>query len=116
MGRSMRVCSACGEEAAALQCATDQFIGSFTNREVSMDLRPLDDLAKKLAASVPEGLIHLRDDLEKNFRSVLQSGLAKLDVVTRQEFDVQAGVLKRTREKLEALEARLAELEAAGKK
>jgi BMFP domain-containing protein YqiC len=81
-----------------------------------MDLRPLDDLAKKLAASVPEGLIHLRDDLEKNFRSVLQSGLTKLDVVTRQEFDVQAGVLKRTREKLEALEARLAELEAAGKK
>jgi BMFP domain-containing protein YqiC len=81
-----------------------------------MDLRPLDDLAKKLAASVPEGLIHLRADLEKNFRSVLQSGLAKLDVVTRQEFDVQAGVLKRTREKLEALEARLAELEASGKK
>jgi BMFP domain-containing protein YqiC len=81
-----------------------------------MDLRPLDDLAKKLAASVPEGLIHLRADLEKNFRSVLQSGLAKLDVVTRQEFDVQAGVLKRTREKLEALEARLAELEASGRK
>ena len=81
-----------------------------------MDIRPLDDLAKKLAASVPEGLIHLRDDLEKNFRSVLQSGLAKLDVVTRQEFDVQAGVLKRTREKLEALEARLAELEALGRK
>jgi BMFP domain-containing protein YqiC len=80
-----------------------------------MDLRPLDDLAKKLAASVPEGLIHLRADLEKNFRSVLQSGLAKLDVVTRQEFDVQAGVLKRTREKLEALEARLAELEATKK-
>jgi ubiquinone biosynthesis accessory factor UbiK len=81
-----------------------------------MDLRPLDDLAKKLAASVPESLIHLRADLENNFRSVLQSGLAKLDVVTRQEFDVQAGVLKRTREKLEALEARLAELEAPGRK
>lgn len=81
-----------------------------------MDLRPLDELAKKLAAAVPESLIHLRADLENNFRSVLQSGLAKLDVVTRQEFDVQAGVLKRTREKLEALEARLAELEASGNK
>jgi BMFP domain-containing protein YqiC len=79
--------------------------------ETFMDLRPLDDLAKKLAASVPEGLTHLRVDLEKNFRAVLQSGLAKLDLVTRQEFDVQAGVLKRTREKLEQLEARLAELE-----
>jgi BMFP domain-containing protein YqiC len=84
--------------------------------ETLMDLRPLDDLAKKLAASVPESLIHLRADLENNFRSVLQSGLAKLDVVTRQEFDVQAGVLKRTREKLEALEARLAELEASSTK
>jgi len=76
-----------------------------------MDFRPLDDLAKKLAAAVPDGLQHLRADLEKNFRSVLQSGLAKLDLVTRQEFDVQAGVLKRTREKLEQLDARLAELE-----
>jgi len=76
-----------------------------------MDFRPLDDLAKKLAASLPEGLQHLRTDLEKNFRSVLQSGLAKLDLVTRQEFDVQAGVLKRTREKLEQLETRLADLE-----
>ena len=77
-----------------------------------MDFRPLDDLAKKLAASVPEGLTHLRADLEKNFHSVLQSGLAKLDLVTRQEFDVQAGVLKRTRDKLEQLERRLAEVEA----
>jgi len=78
-----------------------------------MDFRPLDDLAKKLAASVPEGLQHLRADLEKNFHSVLQSGLAKLELVTRQEFEVQAGVLKRTREKLEQLEARLAELETS---
>lgn len=76
-----------------------------------MDPRNLDDLAKRLAASVPEGLTAVRRDLETNFKSVLQSGLSKLDLVTRQEFDVQAGVLRRTREKLEALEARLAELE-----
>lgn len=76
-----------------------------------MDARWLDDLARRLAASVPEGVTALRRDLEENFRAVLQSGLAKLDLVTRQEFDVQAAVLKRTREKLELLEARLAALE-----
>jgi BMFP domain-containing protein YqiC len=73
----------------------------------------IDDLAKRLSGSIPEGLATLRADLEQNFRAVLQSGLAKLDLVTRREFDVQTGVLKRTREKLEALEAHLAELQAA---
>ena len=77
----------------------------------------IDDLAKRLSSSLPEGLASglagLRGDVESNFRSILQSGLAKLDLVTRREFDVQAGVLKRTREKLETLEARLSELQAA---
>lgn len=76
-----------------------------------MDARSLDDLARRLAATVPEGIGALRRDLEENFRAVLQAGLARLDLVTRQEFDVQAAVLRRTREKLEALEARLAALE-----
>jgi ubiquinone biosynthesis accessory factor UbiK len=77
----------------------------------------IDDLAKRLSAVLPAPLAEsasaLRQDLENNFRAVLQSGLAKLDLVTRREFDVQAGVLKRTREKLETLEARLAELQTA---
>ncbi len=51
-------------------------------------------------------------DLEKNLRAMLQSGFSRLDLVTREEFDVQQEVLLRTREKLNALEARLAELEA----
>ena len=72
----------------------------------------INDLAKRLSGSIPEGLANLRSDVEENFRAILQSGLAKLDLVTRQEFDVQAGVLKRTRDKLEALEARLAQLES----
>lgn len=76
-----------------------------------MDPRSIDDLARRLASSVPEGLSAVRRDLEANFKAVLQSGLSKLDLVTRQEFDVQAGVLRRTREKLEALEDRLAALE-----
>lgn len=76
-----------------------------------MDPRSLDDLARRLASAVPPGVAALRRDLEENFKAVLQAGLSKLDLVSRQEFDVQAGVLRRTREKLEALEARLAELE-----
>ncbi len=76
-----------------------------------MDPRSLDELARRLAAAVPPGVAALRRDLEENFKAVLQAGLSKLDLVSRQEFDVQAGVLRRTREKLEALEARLAELE-----
>jgi BMFP domain-containing protein YqiC len=77
-----------------------------------MDPRFIDDLARRLSAAVPPGVAALRRDLEDNFKAVLQSGLARLDLVTRQEFDVQAAVLRRTREKLEALEARLAGLEA----
>jgi BMFP domain-containing protein YqiC len=76
-----------------------------------MDPKVIDELARKLAASVPESLSALKRDLEENFRSVLQAGLARLDLVSRTEFDVQSGVLKRTREKLEALEAKVADLE-----
>jgi BMFP domain-containing protein YqiC len=80
-----------------------------------MDARFIDDLARRLAASVPPGHSALRRDLEDNFKAVLQSGLTRLDLVSRQEFDVQAAVLRRTREKLEALEARLATLETGQK-
>jgi BMFP domain-containing protein YqiC len=72
----------------------------------------IEDLAKRLSAALPPSVATLKADAEQNFRSVLQSTLTKLDLVTRQEFDVQAGVLKRTREKLEALETRLAELQS----
>jgi ubiquinone biosynthesis accessory factor UbiK len=78
-----------------------------------MDPRSLDDLARRLAATMPAGLSAMREDVEANFKAVLQSGLAKLDLVTRQEFEVQCGVLRRTREKLDALEARVAAMEAA---
>jgi ubiquinone biosynthesis accessory factor UbiK len=77
-----------------------------------MESRLIDDLAKRLAGAIPPGVESLRQDLESNFRAILQAGLAKLDLVTRREFDVQVAVLKRTREKLEALEARIAELQA----
>ena len=78
------------------------------------DPRALEDLARRLSESMPPQVQALRNDFEANFKSVLQAGLAKLDLVTRQEFDVQAGVLARTREKLTALEQRLQALESGG--
>ena len=72
----------------------------------------IDQLARKLADAVPEGIRSLGEDLERNFRSVLRSGLSKLDLVTREEFEVQEAVLSRTREKLEALEGRLTSIES----
>ncbi len=80
-----------------------------------MDTKTLniDELARRLADALPSGLMALQADAEQNFRAVLQAGLSRLDLVTRDEFDVQAAVLKRTREKLAALEARLAALENA---
>lgn len=71
--------------------------------------KTLDDLAAKIGAAVAASPAK---DIEKNVKALLQGGLAKLDVVPRAEFDVQAKVLARTREKLEALEKKVAELEA----
>ncbi len=71
----------------------------------------IENLARKLAESMPEGLRSVRDDLETNFRAVLRASLSKLDLVTREEFEVQEAVLRKTREKLDRLEATLAELE-----
>lgn len=73
----------------------------------------IEDLARKLADTVPDGLRSMQKDLEQNFRAVLAAGLGKLDLVTREEFEVQEAVLARTRDKLEALEQRLAEYEKA---
>jgi len=78
-----------------------------------MNDNSIEGLAKRLADSLPGGLRSMRDDLEQNFRSVLRGGLEKLDLVTREEFEVQEAVLARTREKLEALEKRVAEFESS---
>ena len=78
-----------------------------------MTSESIDQLARRLAESLPQGLRTMRGELEQNFRSILQSGLARLDLVTREEFEIQETVLARTRAKLEALEGRLQGLEAA---
>ena len=85
-----------------------------------IDLAQLDELARRLSSLVPPGLRghvseETREELQQNFKSVLQAGLGKLDLVTREEFEVQRAVLARTRDKLEALERQLAELAEAGK-
>jgi len=71
----------------------------------------LDDIAKRLRALAAESPAA---DLERNFRALLSGTMARLDLVTREEFDAQARVLARTREKLESLEQRLAALESTG--
>ena len=76
-----------------------------------ISMTTIDEVARRLAELVPPEARAARDDLVANFRDVLRSGLRKLDLVTREEFDVQRGVLLRTRETVEALEARIAELE-----
>jgi BMFP domain-containing protein YqiC len=78
---------------------------------MAIDTRALEELSQRLGALLPPSLSEARADLEKNFRAALQAGLQKLDLVTREEFEVQKKVLLRTREKLEALERQLAELE-----
>ena len=80
--------------------------------ERMIDLAQLDELARRLSSLVPPGLRESREELQQNFKSVLQAGVGKLDLVTREEFDVQRAVLLRTREKLDALEAVVAKLEA----
>lgn len=78
-----------------------------------MDPKFIDEMARRLAGSVPEGVQGLVQDLESNFKAVLQSGLGKLDLVTREEFDVQVGVLRKSRAILKEYEARISELEQA---
>lgn len=80
---------------------------------MALDPKILDDLAHKLADAVPAGLRDIKADVERNFRAVLQSVLGKLDLVTREEFDVQSAVLSHTRERLEELATRLKELESS---
>ncbi|PIP80302.1 MAG: hypothetical protein COW84_06030 [Gammaproteobacteria bacterium CG22_combo_CG10-13_8_21_14_all_40_8] len=73
----------------------------------------IDELASKLSQAVPQGVKDFHQETEKHFRSILQAGLGKLDLVTRDEFDAQVRVLARTREKLEALEKLVQQLESS---
>jgi ubiquinone biosynthesis accessory factor UbiK len=79
-----------------------------------MDALRIDEIARRLLERVPPGLRSVQQDLESNFRAVLRERLSRLDLVSRDEFEAQSRVLERTRARLEALEARLTELEGSG--
>jgi BMFP domain-containing protein YqiC len=68
------------------------------------DNKFIDDLTRQISDSIPAGVKGLQRDLEKNIHTLLQGAFAKLDLVTREEFDTQSQVLLRTRKKLEQLE------------
>jgi len=72
----------------------------------------LDDIARRLSDAMPTSARAVQDDLEKNLRAGVQAAFAKLDLVTREEFDVQRKLLARSRAKIELLEKQVAELEA----
>ncbi len=77
-----------------------------------LDPKFIDDLTRRLTGAMPASAKALQDDLEKNLRAAMQSVFAKLDLVTREEFDVQSKVLARSRAKIEQLEQQVAALEA----
>ena len=79
---------------------------------MNIDLAHIDELARRLSSLVPAGLREGKEELQQNFKSVLQTGLGKLDLVTRDEFDVQRAVLLRTRDKLNELQRAVAQIEA----
>lgn len=71
----------------------------------------LSQLAEKLVRSIPPGVAELPKNLQQHFQQIMREAFAKMDLVTQEEFDVQAKVLQKTRLKLEALEAKVADLE-----
>jgi BMFP domain-containing protein YqiC len=86
-------------------------------KEITMlDPKKLEEIAKNISNAIPPGVKSMADEAEGKIKQVLQAQLTKLDFVSREEFDVQSQVLIRTREKLEALETRLAALEEAESK
>lgn len=76
-----------------------------------LDPRFIDEFAERMLGLLPPGAAELKADMEKNLRATLQSMFARMDLVTREEFEVQADVLRRTREQLQALEKRVDALE-----
>jgi len=80
-----------------------------------LDPKIFDDISKRLAGSIPPGMQSLQNDLQRNLHTALEAALGKLNLVTRDEFDIQQAVLQRTRQKLEQLEEQLQALETQQK-
>lgn len=76
-----------------------------------LDPKKLEEVVNSISQALPPGLVAMQSDMEKNIKAALSAMLSKLDLVTREEFDIQANVLQRTREKLTELEKKVSELE-----
>lgn len=71
------------------------------------DPKQFDEISKKLFSALPDSLQSFEQDIQQKFKDILQATFTRLDLITRDEFDVQVKVLARTREKLETLQARV---------
>ncbi len=78
---------------------------------IMIDPKTLDALVARIAEGLPAGFGQVQEDLRNNLHAAVSAALARMDLVSREEFDVQSAVLARTREKLTALEVKVAELE-----
>lgn len=76
-----------------------------------IDPRNIDEMAERISSLMPESAVRFQEEIEKNLKAGLKGVLQKMDLVTREEFDVQTAILERSREKLAQLEQRVAELE-----
>ena len=76
-----------------------------------IDQKTLDELTEKLSSAIPDGIKVIKSDVEKNIRAVLEATLRNMNLVSREEFDVQSALLTRSLEKLKQLEQQIAELE-----
>ena len=84
---------------------TNRYLGAM------IDAKLFDEISQRIAGNLPAGVQLLQDDLKKNIRAAIEASLSHLDLVTREEFDVQTRVLARTRAKLDALEKQIEQLE-----
>ncbi len=80
-----------------------------------LDAKKIEEVVQSFTNALPSGITSIQADVEKNIRAAMTATFSKLDLVTREEFDIQTQVLHRTREKLEALASRVAELESTSK-
>lgn len=77
------------------------------------DPKQFDDLAKKLFSALPTSLQNIENDIQQKFKEILQSTFTRMDLITRDEFDVQSKVLARTREKVEQLHKQVEDILAS---
>jgi BMFP domain-containing protein YqiC len=78
-----------------------------------LDAKKIEEIVQSITNALPSGITSIQADIEKNIRAAMSATFSKLDLVTREEFEIQTQVLDRTREKLEALAHRVAELESS---